>query len=184
MTDALMYLQICNLTGGQIDRLNEIGFFGQPASRGHHLSGRGGLAQHSANVTSRLVELTNALHVKWPRDTSPYLVGMLHDLVKCRCYKLNAETDGKPEWEYVQPVYPGHGICSAAIASELGIQLVRDEIVAITYHMGMYGVGREYTDKEFDNAIKWHGPQVLATCMADWWAARVDEEQGDGVDEE
>lgn len=176
MTDALMYLQICNLTADQIDMLNVIGFFGQPASKGHHLSDYGGLAQHSANVTRRLVELTKALQVRWPREESPYLVGMLHDLVKCRCYRLKGEVDGKPEWEYIQPVYPGHGACSAAIATELGIELSRDEIVAITYHMGMYGVGREYTDKEFDNALRWHGQQVIATCTADWYAARVDEE--------
>ena len=158
------------------ERLAQIGYFKQPASKGHHLSGYGGLAKHSVNVTERLVELTRALQVRWPREESPYLVGMLHDLVKCRCYRLRGETNGKPEWEYVQPVYPGHGACSAAIASEIGIKLERDEIVAITYHMGVYGVGKEYTDKEFDNALRWHGQQVIATCCADWYAARVDEE--------
>ena len=158
------------------ERLAQIGYFKQPASKGHHLSGYGGLAKHSVNVTERLVELTKALQVRWPREESPYLVGMLHDLVKCRCYRLRGETNGKPEWEYIQPVYPGHGACSAAIASEIGIKLERDEIVAITYHMGVYGVGKEYTDKEFDNALRWHGQQVIATCCADWYAARVDEE--------
>ena len=172
------YLMIAGLDAYQLERPNKLGFFGQPASKGHHLSGYGGLAQHSANVTNRLIELTDLFGVKWPRSISPYLVGMLHDLVKCRCYKLREEIDGKPQWEYIQPVYPGHGACSVSIANELGINLVRDEIVAITYHMGVYGVGKEYTEKEFDNALKWHGPQVLATCMADWWAARVDEEEG------
>ena len=43
--------------------------------------------------------------------------------------------------------------------------------------------GREhFTDKEFDNALRWHGSQVLATCMADWYAARVDEEEEEGQD--
>lgn len=157
-------------------RLKELGYFGQPASKAHHLTGYGGLAEHSMNVTRRLVELTESLGVKWPRKESPYLVGMLHDLVKIRCYKLKGEVEGKPEWEYIQPVYPGHGACSAAIAAEIGIELMRDEIVAKTYHMGMYGVGKEYTDKEFDNALRRHGQQVIATCCADWWAARVDEE--------
>ena len=160
------------------ESLDRYGYFNQPASIGYHLAGYGGLVRHSINVTQRLVKLTDALGVKWPRSESPYLVGMLHDLVKCRCYRLKEEVDGKPKWEYIQPVYPGHGACSVAIAAELGIQLVRDEIVAITFHMGMYGVGREYTDKEFDNALRWHGPQVLATIYADWWAARVDEEEG------
>lgn len=176
MSDAMMYLSKAGLTEMQIWKLNEMGFFGQPASKGHHLSGYRGLAQHSVNVTRRLVDLTKCLGIWWQREESPYLVGMLHDLVKCRCYKLKGEVEGKPEWEYIQPVYPGHGACSAAIAAEIGIELMREEIVAITYHMGMYGVGKEYTDKEFDNALRWHGQQVIATCCADWYAARVDEE--------
>ena len=176
MDDATMYLAIANVKKEQLMSLHKMGFFRQPASKAHHLIGYGGLAEHSVKVTRRLVELTKSLCVRWPREQSPYLVGMLHDLVKCRCYKLKGEIEGKPEWEYIQPVYPGHGACSAAIAAEIGIELMREEIVAITYHMGMYGVGKEYTDKEFDNALRWHGQQVIATCCADWWAARVDEE--------
>lgn len=161
------------------ESLDRYGYFKQPASIGYHLAGYGGLVRHSVNVTQRLVQLTDVLDVKWPRDTSPYLVGMLHDLVKCRCYRLKEEVDGKPKWEYIQPVYPGHGACSVAIAAELGIQLVRDEIVAITYHMGKYGVDRgEYTDNELDSAVHWHGQQIIATHTADWYAARVDEEEG------
>ena len=160
-------------------RLDEIGYFGQPASKGHHLAEYGGLVKHSINVTNRLVKLTETMGVKWPRSESPYLVGMLHDLVKCRCYKFREEVNGKPKWDFIQPVYPGHGACSAAIAAELGIQLIRDEIVAITYHMGNYGVDSgEYTDVEFDNALHWHSQQIIATHMADWWAARVDEKEG------
>ena len=176
MNEARDYLREAGLTEGQIGNLEAMGYFRQPASKGHHLSGYGGLARHSANVTSRLVQLTNCLCVRWPRPESPYVVGMLHDLVKLQCYRLKGETEGWPEWEYVQPVYPGHGACSAAIAAQMLIGLYEQEIVAITYHMGLYGVGREYTDKEFDNALRLHGSQVLATCMADWYAARVDEE--------
>jgi len=173
---AAVLLELAGINTTTEERLDRYGYFKQPASMKHHLAGYGGLVRHSINVTQRLVKLTDVLGVKWPRDTSPYLVGMLHDLVKCRCYRLKGEVDGKPEWEYIQPVYPAHGACSAAIAAELGIELLREEIVAITYHMGMYGVGREYTDKEFDNALRWHGQQVIATCCADWYAARVDEE--------
>lgn len=159
------------------ERLDRYGYFKQPASiGGYHLAEYGGLVKHSINVTQRLVTLTDALGVKWPRSESPYLVGMLHDLVKCRCYRLKEEVDGKPKWEYIQPVYPGHGACSAAIAAEIGIQLLRDEIVAITFHMGMFGVDREeYSMEEFDAALQWHGSQVIATHTADWYAARVDE---------
>ena len=176
MNDAKAYLAIAGIDCMQIGMLQKMGYFEKPASKSHHLTGYGGLAQHSANVTRRLVELTNALKVKWPRDESPYLVGMLHDLVKCRCYRLVGESAGRPVWEYVEPEYPGHGICSVAIAAEMGIRLQKEEIVAITYHMGLYNVEKEYTFKEFDNVLKDHAQQVLATCLADWWAARIDEE--------
>ena len=160
--------------------LDGIGYFTQPASKGHHLSTWGGLVAHCVNVTRRLVELTDTLGVKWSREASPYLVGMLHDLVKCRCYRAVPSTvqDEEPKWEYIQPVYPGHGACSVAIAGELGVRLQKDEIVAITYHMGAFGIGKEYTDKEFYAAMEMFAPQIIATCCADWWSASVDERGG------
>ncbi len=173
------YLEQAGISTNGETLLEQIGYFTQPASKGHHLAERGGLLLHCSNVTQRLVQLTETLGVKWSRKESPYLVGMLHDLVKCRCYRAVPGTaqDAVPKWEYIQPVYPGHGVCSVAIAAELGIELRQDEIVAITYHMGMFGVGKEYTQYEFDNALEFWGPQVLATIYADWWAARVDEQQ-------
>lgn len=178
MSDAETYLAIAGIDVPIIRALEGIGFFSQPASKGHHLACEGGLAQHSANVTQRLVELTSALKVKWLRDTAPYVVGMLHDLVKCRCYRLKARgTTERPEWEYVQPEYPGHGSCSVMIATGLGICLLPDEIAAITYHMGTFGIGKEYADKEFDAAMRLYAPQIIATHTSDWWAARVDEEE-------
>ena len=173
------YLEHAGLNTDVEELLGLIGYFDAPASKGHHLAKSGGLVKHSINVTRRLVELTETLGVKWSRKESPYTVGMLHDLVKCRCYcAIHGEAkDAEPKWEYMQPLYPGHGACSVMIATELGISLYPDEIAAITYHMGMYGVGREYTDKEFDNALRLYGPQVLTTISADWWAARVDEEE-------
>ena len=176
MDEITQLLKLAGINNQQLNMLNKLGYFRQPASRSFHLNEYGGLAAHSVNVARRLVELTNCLGIKWPRSESPYIVGMLHDLVKCRCYKFNKEIDGRPTWGYVQPIYPGHGACSASIAAEIGINLVRDEIVAITFHMGMFGVDRkEYSMEEFDAALQWHGAQVIATHAADWYAARVDE---------
>ena len=176
------YLVAAGLESCQADRLNAIGYFGQPASKEHHLAERGGLVNHSVNVTRRLVQLTEGLGVKWSRKESPYLVGMLHDLVKCRCYRAvpGTEQDAVPKWEYVPIYYPGHGAASFAIAMELGFLLRPDEIVAIIFHMGMFGVGKEYTDKEFNAAMEFFSPQIVATHCADWWAARVDESEEAG----
>ena len=162
-------------------KLAHLGYFDAPASKGHHLAEHGGLLTHSLNVTKRLVKLGESLGVNWPRTESPYLIGMLHDLVKCRCYQMvdtNCPAKGSKS---AQPAYAGHGVCSIAIAIELGIDLLPAEVVAIMYHMGAFGIGKEYTDKEFDNALRLHGPQVLATIYADWWAARVDEESEGAV---
>lgn len=180
-----MALKNAGLNDEQIEKLRDVGYFEAPASKGHHLAELGGLAIHSTNVTYWLLKLSETMEVKWPRTESPYLVGMLHDLVKTRCYRVvsDAEQDGPDvdgkrttaRFEYVQPGYPGHGIASVMIAQELGIELRPEEIAAITYHMGMFGVGREYTDKEYNAAIAKFPQQLIATHCADWWAARVTE---------
>ncbi len=153
-------------------KLVDIGYFAAPASKGHHLAFPGGLAQHSANVTKRLVSLSIDLGVRWSRDESPYIVGVLHDLVKCQCYRLNE--DGKT-FSYVQPKWPGHGVASVMIATaELGIRLNPDESAAIVHHMGAFGLSGRALD-EFDAALdRWPG-QIIATHTADWAAARIDE---------
>lgn len=155
--------------------LGGIGYFDAPASKGHHLAERGGLLKHSVYMTRRLIALTNSYSVFWPRRESPYLVGMLHDLVKCRCYR--AVEGAGPAWEYVQPEYQGHGACSVAIASELGIQLMREEIAAIMFHMGPWGVDKEYSEGEFRAAMRVFSPFIIATHTADWYAAEVDERE-------
>ena len=173
--DESLYLfrDLAHVTGDQIIGLGNIGFDKAPASKGHHLAVAGGLLIHSVNVTRRLVALTDALGVAWSRPESPYLVGMLHDLVKCKCYRLNP--DGKT-YGYVQPEWPGHGFASAMIATvELGIRLNADEAAAIIHHMGAFGLQGRALD-EFDAALdRWPG-QIIATHTADWAAARIDEE--------
>ena len=172
------FIMRSNITAGAFERLVEIGYLEAPASRGHHLVERGGLAKHSKNVTRRLIQLTESLDVKWPREESPYLVGLFHDLVKCKCYiPVDDENQNEqPKWKYVHPEYPGHGAASALIACDLGIELRREERIAITYHMGAFGVGKEYSMEEFNAALLECPQQIVATCCADWWAARVDEE--------
>lgn len=178
-----MYLTNAGLTDEQQRRLRAIGYLEAPASKRHHLAVPMGLYKHSVNVTYRLLKLTEAMEIDWSREESPYLVGMLHDLVKTRCYIIKPLEDRVKDgvlidadaYEYIQPVYPGHGVASALIAAELGIQLNEDERAAIVYHMGLYGVGKEYTDKEINEALGVFPGQIIATHSADWLAARIDE---------
>lgn len=169
---AKFMLEKAGLKPDHLIRLEALGYWVAPASKGHHLAVNGGLATHSVNVTQRLVALSEMEKVEWSRPESPYLVGMLHDLVKCKCYKLNA--DGKT-YSYIQPEWPGHGIASVMIATvELGIRLNPDETAAIIHHMGAFGLqGQAMT--EFNSALdKWPG-QIIVTHMADWLASRLDE---------
>lgn len=166
------------LTYGNYEGLKRMGYFTAPASKGHHMAVKGGLVQHSINVTKRLVRLSDAIGSTWSRDESPYLVGMLHDLVKCQCYKLNP--DGQT-YSYVQPKWPGHGVASVMIATvELGIQLNPDEAAAIIHHMGAFGLTGRALD-EFDSALDAFPGPIIATHTADWSAARLDE-SGDWSD--
>lgn len=160
------------LSCGTMDRIKAIGYYDAPASKEHHLAVKGGLAEHSLNVTRRLIDISDALEIAWSREESPYLVGMLHDLVKCQCYKLNP--DGKT-YSYIQPKWPGHGAASVMIATvELGIQLNPDEAAAITYHMGAFGLTGRAMD-EFDAALDAFPGPIIATHTADWASARLDE---------
>ena len=161
-----------HLTRTHLNKLHKLGFFSAPASKGHHLASMGGLCAHSCNVSRRLVSLTSALGVKWSRPESPWIVGMLHDLVKCKCYKLREDASG---YDYHQPVYPGHGVASVIIATvEVGVKLNPDEAAAITWHMGAFGLqGRALA--EFDAALDVYPAQIIATHTADWAAARIDE---------
>lgn len=160
------------LTNLEMSRLVDIGYFDAPASKGHHLARPGGLYDHSLNVALRLVSLSRALGVEWTRAESPWVVGMLHDLVKCKCYRLNP--DGRT-YRYVQPEWPGHGVASAMIATaELKVDLNPDEAAAIVHHMGAFGLQGRALD-EFDAALDKWPAQIIATHTADWAAARIDE---------
>lgn len=172
------YLNKCGFDDGIRNRLADIGYWMAPASKGHHLAEPGGLVRHSCHVTKRLVELTGLFDIRWPRKESPFVVGMLHDLVKTKCYRDTggANLGGGVKYDYVQPAYPGHGAASVMIAHELGIRLERAEIASITCHMGMFGIDKEYSYAEFNAALRDFAPFVIATHAADWWAARVDED--------
>lgn len=151
------------LTNGLID----MDYFKVPASINHHGNYEGGLFDHSWAVMEALVELTEKLNLQWERKSSPYVVGLLHDLCKCSNYIYNEETG---QWEYNNNIImTGHGELSIIMAQEL-IKLTHEEIACIRWHMGAFD------DKEnwniFGRAIETY-PNVLYTHMADMIASRI-----------
>lgn len=176
--NAEQLLKMAGLDSDTIAELEFWGYFRAPASKGHHLAVPGGLVQHSINVTTRLVALTKALRLKWPRPESPYLVGMLHDVVKVRSYIVDktATTDASaPKYIYAPSVYGGHGAASVMmVTSELQVSLYPEEALAIRWHMGAFGLAGDEL-KEYDWALKAFPALLIATHTADMLAANVDE---------
>ena len=173
--------KLLKLAGLSVDEIGELGFWGYfyaPASKSRHLAVPGGLVQHSINVTTRLVALTKALHLKWPRPESPYLVGMLHDVVKTRTYIVDEAASAeanKPRYKYVPSVYGGHGVASVMmITSELQMSLLPEEALAIRWHMGAFCLAGDEL-KEYDCALRAFPELLIATHTADMLAANVDE---------
>lgn len=147
-------------------------YLNAPASAGHHLAVKGGLAIHSMNVTDRLLQLTGDFKIAWSNSGSPYVIGMCHDL--CKMYAYDFKTD--KEITKLRPVFPGHGTLSAMLAPEfLGHPISYVEQVCIVYHMGAWRVGEEYDVRHLDAAISEFPLEVIATHTADMLASQYDE---------
>lgn len=171
--DAFRFLESAGVSNDVVHNLRELGYFRAPASKDHHLCEAGGLVRHSINVTQRLVDLTNAHFVIWPRPESPYLVGMLHDIVKCLCYRPDKLNPGK--FVYVQPSIPVHGEASLYLATiELGVKLLPVEAAAIRWHMGAFRLDDRGL-REYSAALDEYPEQLIYTHAADHAASRIDE---------
>lgn len=147
-------------------------FLVAPASAGHHLAVKGGLAIHSMNVTGRLLRLSRDLKIAWSSPRSPYIIGMCHDLCKIHAYDFKTDK----EIMKLRPVFPGHGTLSAMLAPEfLGHPISYVEQVCIVYHMGAWRAGEEYDIRHLDAAISEFPLEVIATHTADMLASQFDE---------
>lgn len=153
--------------------LQEFGYFEAPASSKYHLAELGGLYIHSCNVTKALLYITEKLGLKWGREESPYIVGMLHDLCKCDAYAYTKESgyavnkDGlfNPKLHGVKSV-----ILAQRVLSNTELKtLTEEEILCITYHMGAYTEKDDWHN--FDIAMKKY-PNVYFTHVADMIATK------------
>lgn len=147
--------------------LDSIGYFTAPSSRAYHGNYTGGNCDHSIAVCDQLVSMTDKLGLSWERETSPYIVGLFHDLCKCDQYVKNEDTG---EWENnPNMLLSGHGEKSVMILSQL-MDLTEEEVLCIRYHMGAY-VKEDWSG--YDAAIKKY-PNVLFTHTADMLASKLE----------
>ena len=168
---AIEYLEKGRMAGFDVESLDKIGYFTAPASSRHHLAFKGGLIVHSMNVVDRMLELK-----AFENEESCYRVGMLHDVVKCMCYKpvIRSVSPVEVAYEYVQPPYPGHGVASVMILMDSGIVLYPEEAAAITWHMGAFGLG-ERDLKEYGAATRRFPREIILTHAADHLASKLEE---------
>lgn len=148
-------------------KLLKLGFFAAPASTKFHGSYEGGLFDHSAVVTSHLVQITDSMKLKWDREESPYIVGLFHDLCKADNYCRSDDS----EWVKNDAVLlKGHGDKSVMLLSTI-MSLTEEEVACIRYHMGAFTDKEEWRD--YTRAVNMY-PNVLWTHTADMLAAHVD----------
>lgn len=127
--------------------IDESDFKTAPASTRFHGNYDGGLCEHSLGV---LKSLRYFAPLSYGLYTEEQLVrsALLHDICKIGIYKqeLRNRKNDKGQWEKypvwtVDDPYPaGHGSKSVALAFEYGTKLTRDEVMAISHHMGPYNL--------------------------------------------
>ena len=165
------------------------GFFEAPASGGNHCFKTGGLAEHTLNVVTTALNISEKLLTKEEQKemrNSIIISAVLHDLGKCgqfgkKMYVVNMVQDGRPtkanpEQKYKQsekkpfktnpdllPV--DHAVRSIVLAT-LYIDLTEDEQFAIRYHDGLY--------ERANYAVADHEtPLYLILHYADLWSSRI-----------
>lgn len=141
-----------------------IGFFECPASTKFHGAYEGGLFDHSFAVAKCLRSLTNRLELKWQREESPEIVGMLHDI--CKTLKYKKIVSG---YEYIKGSPEGHGELSVEMLTDK-IILTTEEKESIYWHMGAFTDAEQWP--EYTAAIQ-KFPNILWTHTADMMAAYI-----------
>ena len=182
-----------------IENLEELGFFTAPASAGHHLNVAGGLVMHSLNTCRAALAIWEAMKTLEPslatevRRESIIIASLLHDVCKSDIYKRSVKKrkNALGQWEdsegykVTYKKFPmGHGEKSLVMVLLGGIDLYDDEMLAIRWHMGAWGLNQNSFEdvRSFDTAQKLY-PLVPIIHAADGMAANVMERTGEEIDE-
>ncbi len=182
-----------------IEDLESLGFFTAPASAGHHLNTEGGLVRHSLNTCRAALAIWESMKALEPslenevKRDSIVIATLLHDVCKSDIYKrtVKKRKNALGIWEDSEGYkvsykgFPmGHGEKSLVLVLCSGLDLSDDEMLAIRWHMGAWGVNQNsYEDvRNFDTAQKLY-PLVAIVHAADCMAANIMERTGSDLDE-
>ena len=169
-----------------LNYLEHTDFFEAPSSTKFHLNVRGGLCKHSLNVFETALSINKCILLPKQKsgesifseplsEESIAVAALFHDVCKCNMYKVTERwrKDEHNKWESykayeVSDDFPfGHGEKSCYIVSHY-IRLMRDELLAMRWHMGMYDVGEAGTPNRFSfHAATDASPLVVLLQMAD-----------------
>ena len=182
-----------------LEGLENMGFFTAPASANHHLNTEGGLVQHSLNtckaalmVWEGMAAIEPGLEKEVERE-SVIIASPLHDVCKSDIYfrTVKKKKTAIGTWEDNEGYkvsyknFPmGHGEKSVILLLCNGIALSDDEMLAIRWHMGAWGINmNSYEDQRcFDTSQKLY-PLVTIIQVADKLAANIMERSGEELDE-
>ena len=179
--------------------LEDMGFFTAPASANHHLNVEGGLVEHSLNtckaalmVWEGMIGLEPGL-VKEVERESVIIASLLHDVCKSDIYfrTIKKRKTALGIWEDSEGYkvsyknFPmGHGEKSVILLLCNGMALTDDEMLAIRWHMGAWGINmNSYEDQRCFDASQKLYPLVTIIQTADKLAANILERDGADLDE-
>lgn len=146
-----------------IEDLTTLGFFNAPASARNHFNYPGGLVAHSLSVYDTAMMLREGILKLRPelesqlREDSVIITSLLHDTCKANIYRITSRKRKNEVgiWEDVEeyevdysglPI--GHGEKSVVMLLRMGLDLEDDEILAIRWHMGAWGVDTQNFEQE------------------------------------
>lgn len=179
--------------------LENLGFYTAPASAGHHLNVEGGLVLHSLNtyraaqvVYEGMKKLEPSLEQEVGTD-SIIIASLLHDVCKADIYKRSVKKrkNALGQWEDCEGYkvsyknFPmGHGEKSVMLLILSGLELSDDEMLAIRWHMGPWGLNmNSYEDERCYDTARTLYPLCSIIQTADGLAASIMERTGSELDE-
>lgn len=182
-----------------IEDLEKDGFFEAPASSGHHLNIQGGLCQHSLNVCKAGLMIWEGLKTLDPsgvnnvKRENVIIATLLHDVCKTDIYKrtVKKRKNKLGQWEDSEGYrvsykdFPmGHGEKSVIMLLCSGLELHDDEMLAIRWHMGAWGINmNSYEDQRNYDTARQKYPLCSIIQSADSLAAAIMETTSEDLDQ-